>query len=401
MNILAVLTAYPPAIGGAQIHTHQVLRLLARGHRVQVASFWERRRTDWLLGTTLMAPLRPRAYEQEGVPVRQIALTLPERLALWPWVLGYYALKPQAIRRIAALLAPQLDALLPVIDIVHCARIGREPLAYAALAVARARRVPFVLAPYHHPRWVGWNYGPLHELYRAADGVLALTGAEREQLAALGVRRERIFVVGAAPNVLPGADGGVFRRRHGLGAGPLVLFIGQKYTYKGWGLLLEAAPAVWTRHPAARFVFIGPRSRASRRAFERQRDGRVLELDTVSEAEKAEALAACTLFCLPSSQESFGMVYAEAWSMGRPVIGLDIPALREVIDDGVDGFRAPPGDAGALADRILALLDDPARAAAMGAAGQQKVRARYTWERVAAATEAVYRALGVESTNLR
>ncbi|MBC8074614.1 MAG: glycosyltransferase family 4 protein, partial [Chloroflexales bacterium] len=359
MNILAALTVYPPAIGGAQLHTHQIMRQLAAHHHVQVASFWSRRRTDWLLGTTLLAPLRPEAYSFEGIAVQQLTLGLRQRFVALPWVLGYYGVKYAAIAQLAAQLAPQLLRMMPAADIVHCARIGREPLAFAALGVARQRGVPFVLAPYHHPRWKGWNYRALHALYRAADGVLALTSVERDELVALGVRPERIFIVGAAPNLPPSADGMRFRAGHSIPPdAPFVLFLGQKYRYKGWSLLLDAAPRVWQHHPNAHFVFVGPRSGASKRAFVRVRDPHIIELDTVSEQEKADALASCTAFCLPSSQESFGMVYAEAWSYGRPVVALDIPALRAVIDDGVDGFRVPPGDATALAARLVALLSD-------------------------------------------
>ena len=389
MNILSVLTAYPPAIGGAQLHTHQIMRELAARHRVQVASFWGRRRTDWLLGTTLLAPLHPDSYSIDGIAVQQLALSLRQRLAALPWVAGYYGVKRAAIARLAAQLAPQLQRIMPDADVVHCARIGREPLAFAALEVARWRGVPFVLAPYHHPRWVGWNYRALHDLYRAADGVLVLTSVERDELAALGVRSERIFVVGAAPTLPPSADGARFRAAHAIPPdAPLVLFLGQKYRYKGWGLLLEAAPLVWQRHPAARFAFVGPPSPASTRAFARVRDPRIVELGAVSEGEKADALAACTAFCLPSSQESFGMVYLEAWALAKPVVALDIPALREVIDDGADGFRVPPGDAVALAERLSQLLADPALAARMGAAGQRKAQDRFTWPKVAAAVEA-------------
>jgi glycosyltransferase involved in cell wall biosynthesis len=391
VNILTALTVYPPAIGGAQLHTHQIMRRLGARHHVQVASFWSRRRTDWLLGTTLLAPLRPEAYEVDGVQVRQLGLSARQRLAAAPWVASYYGAKRTAIARLAAQLAPQLLRIMPDPDVVHCARIGREPLAFAALQVARLCGVPFVLAPYHHPRWVGWNYRALHALYRAADGVLALTSVERDELVALGVAAERIFVVGAAPNLPPTADGARFRSAQAIpDDAPMVLFVGQKYRYKGWQLLLDAAPRVWQQHPATRFVFVGPRSRSSQRAFANNRDARIIELGAVSEQEKADALHASTVFCLPSSQESFGMVYAEAWSYGRPVVSLDIPALRAVIDDGVDGFRVAPGDPALLAARLSLLLGDRERAARMGSAGQQKARARYSWDRVAAATEAAY-----------
>lgn len=392
MHILTAITSYPPAIGGAQIHTHQMMRQLATKHQIQVASFWHEHRTDWLLGTTLLAPFHAHAlhYEQDGIQVKQIELSIAQRFAIWPWVASYYLRKEAAIKRIAALLAPKLDRMMEQIDLVHCARIGREPLAWAAYQVARARGVPFVLTPYHHPRWVGWNYRALHQLYRAADGVLALTAHERNELIELGLEPERIFVLGAAPNLHATARPEVFRKQHGLGDYPIILFLAQKLAYKGWDQLLRIAPAIWKEHPEARFVFIGPQTAQSQKVFRSIKDNRIIELGSVDEQEKADALAACTLFCLPSSQESFGMVYAEAWSMGRPVISLDIPALRDVISDGADGFRVSIGDDAALAERITLLLANPSLADQLGKAGQEKVRKRYSWEQVAASCEAAY-----------
>jgi glycosyltransferase involved in cell wall biosynthesis len=107
---------------------------------------------------------------------------------------------------------------------------------------------------------------------------------------------------------------------------------------------------------------------------------------------KTDALAACSVLCVPSSQESFGGVYTEAWFFEKPVIGCDIPAVREVIDNGVDGFlvRQDPAE---IADRICQLLLNPAKAEKMGQAGRRKVIKNYTWDKIAQRTEAAYYAV--------
>lgn len=118
-------------------------------------------------------------------------------------------------------------------------------------------------------------------------------------------------------------------------------------------------------------------------------DRRVLELDAVDVQTKTDAFAACDVFCLPSTQESFGGVFTEAWSLGKPVVGVDIPAVRALISDGEDGFLVPPRPE-ALAERLRYLLEHPRLRLALGEAGRRKVEARYTWERLAALTEQVY-----------
>ena len=125
-----------------------------------------------------------------------IALTKAERWTLAPLVAGYYAWKPLAIDRISEAFVPKILDHVWDIDVIHNARVGREGLSYASWKVAQKLDVPFVFVPYHHPRWVGWNYRAYLELYRRADGVIALTHAEKRKLMELGVREERIFITG-------------------------------------------------------------------------------------------------------------------------------------------------------------------------------------------------------------
>jgi len=391
MRICYTLTSYPPALGGAQLHFHALARTLSPAHDVRVVAHWRGNRTDWLLGTTLLAPWRPRPYSMDGIPVSLIRLSLADRLLLAPLVGMYYPLKDIALPGIARILERRLASLCARPDIIHNGRIGREGISYASLRLARRLGVPFVFTPVHHPRWVGWFYRAYIRLYREADAVIALTQSEKQTLAALGVAEERIHVTGMGAILATRYDAAAFRAKHRID-GPMVLFVGQKFAYKNYEAVLAAAPLVWARWPDARFVFIGPRTRHSQRVFAGCSDSRIVELGAVGIEEKTSALAACDVFCMPSSQESFGGVFVEAWMMGKPVIGGDIPAVREVIADGVDGFVVPP-DPALIADRILALLADPAMAQRMGEAGRQKALAHFTWDKLAAKTLAVYESL--------
>jgi glycosyltransferase involved in cell wall biosynthesis len=171
--------------------------------------------------------------------------------------------------------------------------------------------------------------------------------------------------------------------------GPVVLFLGQKYAYKGLKQMLLAMPLVWAKYPQVRFAFLGPRTPDSQKMFRAIRDPRVIEKDRVPEAEKQSALAQCAVFCLPSRQESFGSVFTEAWMFGKPVIGGNIPALAELISDGVDGSLVGESPQ-ALAQAVLALLQDPEKARRMGEAGRKKVSEKYTWDAVVKSVEGVY-----------
>jgi glycosyltransferase involved in cell wall biosynthesis len=207
----------------------------------------------------------------------------------------------------------------------------------------------------------------------------------------LGAQEDRIVVTGIGPVLSQSADRQRFREKYQIND-PIVLFLGQHYPYKGYRHVLHATREVWKEHPEAHFVFIGPQVGGSSQVFQSFQDSRIHQLGVVSDQEKDDALAACTLLCLPSTQESFGGVYLEAWSYEKPVIGCAIPAVIEVISDGVDGFlvRQDPKE---IADRIIDLLNNPALAEEMGKSGQHKVRTKYSWERVIQQTETAYKKL--------
>jgi glycosyltransferase involved in cell wall biosynthesis len=98
------------------------------------------------------------------------------------------------------------------------------------------------------------------------------------------------------------------------------------------------------------------------------------------------------LCCVPSTQESFGGVYTEAWCFNKPVIGCPIPAVAEVVTDGVDGYLVGQ-EPSQIAEAICHLLANPSLAESMGKAGRNKVKQCFTWERLAQKTEQVYQAV--------
>jgi glycosyltransferase involved in cell wall biosynthesis len=391
VNLLYTLTAYPPYIGGAQLHQHLLAQQLQGEHLVQVAAFWDGNRTDWLLGTTLNAHTQPYDYTIDGIPVHRLGLSWGDKLRMLPWLPLYYPWMAAALPPMGEAIAKSIRPLAQNSDLIHNVRIGREGLTYASLQVARQRDIPFVLTPVHHPRWVGWRYREYIKLYQQADAVIALTQAEKLILAGLGVAEKRIYVTGHGPVLSPQAHPDTFRKTHGL-EGPVVLFVGQHYLYKGYRQLLEATTAVWAKHPDTQFVFIGPPVKASEAAFDEWADPRIHRLGAVSLQEKTDALAACDLLCVPSTQESFGGVYTEAWSFEKPVIGCKIPAVADVITHGEDGLLVKQ-TAQEIAVAINFLMDDTKQAATMGKAGLAKVQAYYNWSTIARKALDVYRAV--------
>lgn len=91
--------------------------------------------------------------------------------------------------------------------------------------------------------------------------------------------------------------------------------------------------------------------------------------------------------------EPFGLVVLEAMSTGKPVIATRHGGPLEIIEDGRSGDLVAPNDTVAMADAIVALIDDPARRARVGALARERVLAHYSAERYVAGIEAIYREL--------
>jgi len=391
MKLLYTLTAYPPAIGGAQLHQHLLAQQLHQKHPIQVITHWKQNRTDWLLGTTLKAPQKTQNYTIDHIPVHQIGISLQDKLKLLPYLPIYYPLMSLALPKIADILESYLTNYAQDKDLIHNVRIGREGLSYASYNIAKKLDIPFVFTPVHHPRWVGWRYREYIKLYQLADAVITLTNSEKKILIKLGVKEDKIHTTGVGPILAANADPEDFKQRYQINE-PMVLFLGQHYPYKGYQQLLQAASQIWQKIPETKFVFVGPSVGNSEQIYAQYQDHRIIRLGSVDLQTKTDALAACTLLCVPSTQESFGGVYTEAWSFAKPVIGCDIPAVAEVISQGVDGFLVPQ-ESQSIAETICQVLLDNNLAASLGIAGQRKVEEKFTWQRLAEKTEQIYRDL--------
>ena len=169
-------------------------------------------------------------------------------------------------------------------------------------------------------------------------------------------------------------------------AGPTILCVARMYPRKHIGDLLEAAALLRDRIPGAlvRIVGKGPEWEHVVRLHAALGLGQTVTLlGDVSRERLAEEYVSANLFCLPSVQESLGIVFLEAMAAALPVVACRAAAIPEVVEDGVTGVLAPPRDPAGLAAALEALIADPGRARAMGEAGRRVVAA-YTPERVAA-----------------
>jgi len=399
MRILYVVPRYWPSVGGAQLHSRELVQRIGTRHAVSVATQFTSDRDSFAQS---VANARPSQYWDGEICVYRIGPPGLWRPCLQMLSKLYGRLRP--INPFFAILLhiaimPQLEAILrrhqP--DILHAVHIGLVYSSETAYKVARRFQIPYVWTPFPHIEGVGWRGLRFRRLYHASDALIAMTNREKQWLVEQGALAHRVYVIPVGPLVHQEYDAQGFRRVHNLGQAPTVLFLGQKLPYKGYRQIVEAAPLVWKHMPDARFVFVGPRTPESERYFSKITDQRVVELPAIVDLfEKTSALAACNVFCMPSTQESLGGVYLEAWSLRKPVIAADIHVAREVIEDGKDGLLVEQ-EPHSIAEAILRLLQHESESRHMGEAGHQKVQTKYSWEHLIGKMEDVYLSLIADS----
>lgn len=382
MNILFITTRYGRGLGGKENCLWKLAQEISGVHEVRVVARFDKGIDFWDSWKRFSSSQEQRSYLDGRVEVDIIRLNLFEKLWLFPvYKLHFYSVT----REIAVWMFNKVfnRKLLPFMgwaDIIHYDGTGMELIGYSGCSLAKRLSKPFIIVPHCH---IGsWGDAPIDMgLYKKADVVIAKTKYEKKIMLSRGITKD-IVVIGNAPILSPNCDAGQFKRKYNIKEN-MVLFIARKTRRKGYYALRDAAPIVLGEIPDTSFVFMGsgkslPQSEC------------IVEIGVADEFEKTSAFAACDVFCMPSSAEAFGIVFVEAWAMRKPVIGGDIPALREIIDDGRDGLlaRQNPRE---IAEKILFLLKNERVRTEMGKRGKKKVEENYTWKKVVEKTEEIYR----------
>lgn len=285
------------------------------------------------------------------------------------------------------------------IEILHSTDRPRDAIACAALSrLTGAKSVIHV-----HVKYGDWMGRGVRWAFGRADALIGVSQFVADSLVAAGYRKERVHAVANAIDPAawdPALDPAPGRRSLGVAPGaPLIVSVARLFSWKGHAELIDAIDLVRRELPEVRLAIVGadypPGSGVSAglqaRARELGVDSNVLFVGHRNDIDSL--LAASDVFALPSFEEPFGLVFAEAMAMKRPVVALDNGGTPEVVRHGDTGLLSPPGDVPALAGHLLRLLTAPALRARMGERGRREVEARFTPARLAEDVERVYRAV--------
>jgi teichuronic acid biosynthesis glycosyltransferase TuaC len=276
-------------------------------------------------------------------------------------------------------------------DLIHAHQA--LPDGVVAQRLAHDLRVPFVVTVhgadvYQHFRMGGAVERRAKAVLRAADDVMANSSAVAGLLSGV-VAPDRLTV---ALNGTTGLGATVEPADDYLPGEPLVLTVGYLIERKGTRDLIAALGRLRREGRAVHLAVAG--DGPLRAALEAQAAAEgvaetVHFLGRVPHARVLALMARAQLVALPSWDEAFGLVYTEAMAQGTPVVAGKGEGPEDFITDGVSGYLVPVRTPGALASIVAEVLDEPAKAAAIGAAGRAAAL-ELSWERNARLTLGVY-----------
>lgn len=229
---------------------------------------------------------------------------------------------------------------------------------------------------------------------RRAQAVIATCTCEAEDLYALGVHPSRLEIVPCGVDLRLFRPDGPAAARDGR---PRVLSVSRLVRRKGLDTVLEAMASL----PGAELLVAGGPARAdldrdpevARWRAVAERHGiadRVVFLGGVPHEDVPALMRSADVVVGVPWYEPFGMVPVEAMACGTPVVASAVGGHLDTVVDGVTGLLVPPHDPQALTAALHDVLHAPHRRRALGAAAARRVRALYSWERVAQGTEAVH-----------
>ncbi len=284
--------------------------------------------------------------------------------------------------------------------------VANQPasIATACCLAAKAARIPVIQIIHHIPGDMGpgltgcWRRWLLCLSLRAANvNVCVSKATEADAINFARSKRIRTTVIPNAIDVdamdawredgarASEAMSNLRERGYPGGHRPLILTVARLDEYKGIQWVIRAMPQLLSEYADARYVVAGegPYRAELERTVEAvlpsPTRGAVTFLGTVSDSEKFALYDACDVFAMPSVQEGFGLVYAEAGAFGKPVVGCDVMGVPEAVAHGETGLLVPPFDADAVGGAILRLLRDEKERARMGRNGRRRVESMSSW----------------------
>jgi glycosyltransferase involved in cell wall biosynthesis len=284
-------------------------------------------------------------------------------------------------------------------DIVHIATEG--PLGWSALQAASYLKLPICsdfrtnFHAYSKHYGIGWLNKPilvyLRKFHNKTHCTMVPDAGLRQELEGLGFHGVRVLARGVDTRLFsPERRNPALRATWGVAEqDPVIVHVGRLAPEKNLTHLIEAFEALRQVQPRARLVLVGDgparvelQARLPDAIFAGMRHGEDL----------AAHYASGDLFICPSLTETYGNVTAEALASGLPVLAYDYAAASQLLSNGVNGWRAPLGNAVEFQRLARLMTGDVGGLRAMGLAARQRAE-QLGWSSIVSTLEGIYNGL--------
>lgn len=377
MKIAIVSDYYYPQLGGITEHVHgQATELTRRGHEVTVI--------------TPRLAVTPRTVDGDDLPAR--AFEVVNAGTAFP----FYVNGSETLVTLGAGLPYALERLFRQrpFDVLHV----HNPFGWMLpLTAIRRSRAPVTVGTFHSVvpggyRLLRASSRPLRRVFRRLDASISVSDAVIESM-------QPHFPEIAFTTIPNGIDTAFFSPDAepiaALAQKRTIVFVGRFDPRNGVKHMIGAFSELRRARDDVQLVVVGdgPLRPLVERMVPDGLRGEVVFAGRVNRL-RPRYLASAEILCTPCSLASFGMVVLEGMSAGLPVVASRLPGFELVMRDGVDGVMVDRADDEAgFAAALGMLLDDPALAARMGAAGRARALSSFSWQLVAERLEGLYEGL--------
>lgn len=379
---------YWPAVGGTEFHSHELAVHLSQSQRVTVLAHCTT--TEYSQQPLTVSAAQAQFSDTTTGDVRHVKLA-PEKqfVNVLSW-LGKFHSKNMMARMIYQLFfklayRKLAMAILKDANRIHFIYNGLTEAATLAAQQAAELDIPFIFTPNildTSEYGSDWDSPSFHKLYACADQLIALTEHEAQWLINRGVDKKKISVVPYGPILKPREPSHETGNASELLSTRFILFLGRLVPGKGSNVLLSAFESLCDSDSITQLIMVSPPDNSTHLLISqlnvRLKSTRVHLLQDVSQPFKTALLEEAAVLCVPSERESLGGVYIEAMASKTPVIALDRPVSRCVIEHNKEGLLVS-GDQTSVIDGLRTILDNPTLADNMGRAGVETVASRYSW----------------------
>ena len=361
---LLITDDFPPRLGGVATYYSEIAKRLPAG-----------------MISVLTAPLDP------GVAGREMARGFPvyrePLIHTSPWAWPKWTTALSALRRLQ-----------------RQYRFGRwwvgQVLPYGTVAWRLHRRlgVPYLVTV--HGMDIGIPRGRRRALcgliLRAAHHVVANSQATADRLSAYGVPRGKVSVITPGvnhPTAVPATGLRTLTERYHLAGAKVILTVGRLVERKNHRQIISVVPSLLRMFPGLKYVIAGDGPyRSPLQALAHKTgisDHVIFTGEATGETISAWYELADAVVMVPRRErsgdvEGFGMTYLEASSHGKPVIGADLPGIREAVAHGLSGLLVSAEDDQQLLAALKRLLQDSQLAHRLGLQGQDRAVRHFSWD---------------------